>query len=487
MVEYPTSDNLALSIDELSVKFTDSTRPVLEQVSFSMRRGEAVGVTGPSGSGKSTLARAILKSLPMETTISGEIRYFPKRPQTLTKSGSLLGFARGSDLTYLPQEPWSALNPAMSLLAQFREALWALHPELAKKEILQRVKRAIGEVGLPFSEMELKKFPHEFSGGELQRVCVALSLLHEPRVLIADEPTSSLDTMSKSKVLDLIFASQKRLGNAVLLISHDTDEVFDRCQTVLEIRDRRLIHSTRPKPLHFQFQKSNRLERSRPIVVADDLGLSFETGSGPKVILQNISFELRPGEALGVTGESGSGKTTLARILVGLYKPTHGSLNVLGNDMVSGSLRKVDRAKIGMVFQDSSLSLNPSLSVASTLLDQVRAHYPLPARPIRRAAVESALELVGLPSDLAGKYPRNLSGGQRQRVNIARALMLEPELLIADEPTSSLDSENEQSILTLLHKLRQELGFALVLISHDPKVIANNTDRGIHIQSSSNR
>ena len=478
-----SNDSPVLIVTNLSVLYSGSKVPVIANLNLEVRAGETIGIIGVSGSGKTTLAKAILNSLHSSATISGSISYNPKRPLDLPAKGS--GFQRGSDVSLLAQEPWSSLNPAMSIKGQFREAILAHHPKMTRDEVVEKTQLSLSAVGLNIDVQKLKQYPKEFSGGQQQRICIALSLLHEPKLLIADEPTSSLDEAARKEILDLLFQKQSLIGNALILISHDSQEVFARCSKVYKLENGSLALAQKQIVSDLVLRPRERKPAGKLLVSAKNLGFSRLESRKPKAIFDGLSFELAKGQRLGVSGVSGAGKSTLAKVLTGLEKPTSGELMVLGKDLFSKQLERADRAKLALVFQDSGLSLNPRMTIEQILLDPLRSQNISLRGSERKEIVAKALSEVGLDASLAGSYPRFLSGGQRQRINIARSLMLQPELLIADEPASALDYENAHRVLSLLDSLQAENGFALVLISHDRELLEQYTDRVLEIENPS--
>jgi ABC-type glutathione transport system ATPase component len=469
-----------LRVTNLSVLYSGAPLPVIANLNLDVLAGETIGIIGVSGSGKTTLAKAILNSLPSSATASGSISYSPKRPLDL--SGKDSRFHKGSDVSLLAQEPWSSLNPAMSIKAQFRQAILAHHPKMGQDEVLEKTKFSLSAVGLDIDNAKLKHYPKEFSGGQQQRICIALSLLHEPKLLIADEPTSSLDQAARNAILNLLFQKQSLLGNAIVLISHDSSEVFSRCSKVYKLENGSLTLAE--KPVFSELAPSIRESpiAGQLLVSAKNLGFWRLEAGKPRTIFEGLNFDLAKGQRLGVSGVSGAGKSTLARVLTGLEKPGSGELMVLGKDLFSKKLDLKDRANLALVFQDSGLSLNPRMTVEQILLEPLRSQHVFLTKTEQKDKVATALADVGLNFALAESYPRFLSGGQRQRINIARSLMLSPELLIADEPASALDYGNAHRVLSLLDSLQAKNGFALLLISHDHKLLEQYTDRVLEIK-----
>jgi ABC-type glutathione transport system ATPase component len=469
-----------LRVSNLSVLYSGAPLPVIANLNLDVLAGETIGIIGVSGSGKTTLAKAILNSLPSSATVSGSINYSPKRQVDPSSSSSK--FRKGSDVSLLAQEPWSSLNPAMSIKGQFRQAILAHHPQISRSEISEKTRISLLAVGLDVDDEKLTHYPKEFSGGQQQRICIALSLLHEPKLLIADEPTSSLDQAARNEILNLLFEKQSLLGNAIVFISHDGQEVFSRCSKVYRLENGHLTQVQKPDFFELAPTFRQRTPAGQQLVSAKNLSFLRIESNRPRVIFEELNLELAKGQRLGLSGISGAGKSTLARVLTGLEKPSSGELMVLSKDLFTQRLQQADRAKLALVFQDSSLSLNPRMTVAQILLEPIWSQKHSLTKLESKNRVEKALAEVGLDHSLADSYPRFLSGGQRQRINIARALMLEPELLIADEPASALDYGNAHRVLSLLDSLQAANGFALLLISHDRNLLEQYTDRVLEIK-----
>lgn len=470
-----------VNLRNLSVGFGNSKSKVLNELNLAISQSETIGIVGPSGIGKTTLAKAILGSLPSSAWQSGEVSYRPKRrPASGSESFT---FRKGSDIALLAQEPWSALNPALSISRQFSEAILAHHPEQSKPEVLDKTRQSLSEVGLSLSDQRLRQYPGEFSGGEQQRICIALALLHEPKLLIADEPTSSLDEVNRLAILDLLFDRVRETQTALLLISHNETEVFARCDRAFRLAEGKLEPAT-SRQAQATIISPKAANRVAEILIKSE-ALEFAYPGSTEPLISELSFEIKSGDAVGIVGPSGCGKTTLARLITGLVQPSGGQLWVLGKNLSKQALTLSERRQLALVFQDSSLSLNPRMRVAQLLLEPLRSHGVKLSKPEAEDTVLRALAGVGLDASLANFFPRFLSGGQRQRVNIARALMLRPRLLIADEPTNSLDSESAERSLNLVRELQNQLGFGLVLISHDKSVIKQYTESVIELGDTS--
>lgn len=438
---------------------------ILDGVDMEIESGQAFGLVGESGSGKSTLAMALTRYLPHGSRLHASALRVAEH-DVLSLSDSQLRAYRRDAVGVVYQEPGRALNPTMTSGAQVAEAhrLQGVPNRLAR----QRTLDSLAEVGLAAPDALAARYPHELSGGEQQRVMIAMALAARPRLLILDEPTASLDRVSQEEVWRLIAGAQREVGFASLVISHDPSIIADRCDraALLEggvlspaVRARDLgARSPRPlarrresgRPSQPQARLGAGAPGSRPAVLATNLSKRY----GSQLVVDDVSFRIDRGETLGVVGASGSGKTTLGRILCGLV--THE-----GRVTVSGTHSP---APVQMVFQSPDASLNPRRSVAHTLRRAVTL--------LRGdTTVEELLETVGLPRDVMHKLPSQLSGGQKQRVAIARAFAGRSPLIVCDEPTSALDARSQEKILDLLVEMQERTGVAYLFISHDLSVI----------------
>ncbi|MCY1479619.1 Glutathione import ATP-binding protein GsiA [compost metagenome] len=462
--------------------------------------GELLCVVGESGSGKSTLGAAILRLLAPELKVDAGSLVFAGQ-DLLSLDERALTAIRGRDISLVSQEPLLALNPVQRVGAQIEESL-LLHTALKRGERRSRVLQLLAYVGLPDPERLRLAYPFQLSGGQRQRVAIAIALASEPRLLIADEATSALDAATRGQILTLLQRIQRDSGMAVLLITHDfavVDRVADRVlvmeagRVVEQGSSAQVLQAPRSEytrrlldaaVLHPRLARAPSSEA--PLLQVQRLSKRHWHRQGWRrhaiAALRDVALELRPGESLGIVGESGSGKSTLARTLLGLNRPDSGSIRLGGTELVGlndAGWRAV-RPQIQMVFQDPGASFNPRRRIGAALIAG-----PL-ALGIPRAEAEqrarTLLQRVGLPASAFDAYPHAFSGGQRQRIAIARALMLQPRVLVADECVSALDALVQAQVLDLLESLQRELGLALIFITHDLGVAARISDRLLVMQ-----
>ena len=477
-----------LAVRDLSVALPPGADRALavDGVSLTVSAGEIVCVVGESGSGKSVMAGAILGLLPRGLRPSGAIGF--EGADLLRATPAAMRAVRGARIGMVFQEPMTALNPVMRVGEQVAE-VFRVHG-LAPGN---RVAALLEAVGLPDPGRLLRAYPHTLSGGQRQRVVIAMALALEPALLIADEPTTALDVTTQKQVLALIRDVQRRRGMGVLFITHDFGVVAEIADRVAVMRHGVVVEQgaaadvlARPQHPYTQAliaavpgaSRTPRLPVTAPLLLRlTDVGRAFGTVQA----VDGVSLDIRRGETLGVVGESGSGKSTLARCVVGLVPADRGSIVYDGTELrgLSRAGWAPMRRRIGMVFQDPFASLNPRRTVGAIVAEGLRAHRV----PDLDARVAALLARVHLDPGAARRYPHEFSGGQRQRIGIARALALEPELLIADEPVSALDVSVQAGILALLEELRMELGLAMLFITHDLRVAAQVCDRVAVMQS----
>ena len=478
---------MTLSIEGLTVALPPGAdrAAAVENVSLTVSAGEIVCVVGESGSGKSVTAGAVMGLLPPGLRARGVIRF--EGQDLLRATPAQMRAVRGARIGMVFQEPMTALNPLMRVGEQIAEVLRVHGQAPGFGQLAGRVAPMLEAVGLPEPERMLRAYPHTLSGGQRQRVVIAMALALEPAILIADEPTTALDVTTQMQVLQLIRSIQRRRGMGVLFITHDfgvVAEIADRVAVMRQgvVVEQGLAADVLARPQHPYTQallaavpaasRTPRPTVTAPVLLRlQDVGRSY----GNRVAVDGVSLEVRRGETLGVVGESGSGKSTLARCVVNLVTPDRGSIVYDGTELVGLSRAGWAplRRRIGMVFQDPFASLNPRRRVGDIVAEGLRAHR-VPDRDRRVAAL---LALVQLDPGAAQRFPHEFSGGQRQRIGIARALALEPELLVADEPVSALDVSVQAGILALLERLRTELGLAMLFITHDLRVAAQVCDR----------
>jgi peptide/nickel transport system ATP-binding protein len=487
-----------LTIDRLSVRLpAGADRPfALEEVSFSVAANEIVCVVGESASGKSMTANAIMRLLPGGVAISGgEVLFEGKNLAEIDEAE--MRRVRGAGIAMIFQEPMTALNPLRSIGDQIGE-MFSIHTDLTKAEIRARVLALLEEVRIPDPKLAARAYPHELSGGQRQRAMIAMALALDPKVLIADEPTTALDVTTQAQILALIRDLQQRKGTAVMFITHDfgvVAEVADRVVVMQQGRvaeqgsaDRILHHPQHPYTQQLMAAVP-RLTAPPPrklsgnsILTVENLSKTYRTGGflgrGARVThaVKNVSLALPKGGTLGIVGESGSGKSTLARCLLRLIDPDAGAIVLDGKDLAKlpADGMRAETQNIQMVFQDPFASLNPRRK-AGELVAQGPIVHGVP-RVQALAQARELFELIGLEPVAADRFPHEFSGGQRQRIGLARALALKPKVLIADEPVSALDVSVQAQVLALLADLRARLDLSIVFITHDLRVAAQICD-----------
>ena len=480
-----------LAVESLSVALPPGgDRPhAVGGVSFTLDPGEILCIVGESGSGKSVSAGAIMGLLPRALPVTAGRIEFEGR-NLLQASASEMRHLRGARLGMIFQEPMTALNPLMRVGDQIAEVM-----QVHGVAVGRRVTGLLEAVHLPDPARILRSYPHRLSGGQRQRVMIAMALALEPAILIADEPTTALDVTTQMQILRLIREIQSRRGTGVLFITHDFGVVAEIADRVAVMQRGRIVEQgparqllDSPRHPYTQALIAAVPHRARaprppvagePLLVLDNVGKTYGGGwrrTGTAAVA-NASLEIRRGETLGLVGESGSGKSTLARCVVNLVQADSGTIRFAGTD-----LRSLSRAgwapfrkRIQMVFQDPFASLNPRRRVADIIAEGPVANG-MPRREARARAAE-LLRLVQLDPGGGARFPHEFSGGQRQRIGIARALAMEPDLLIADEPVSALDVSVQAEILRLLEELRERLTLSMLFITHDLRVAAQVCDR----------
>jgi len=472
--------------------------PAAKDISYVVRPGEVLAIVGESGSGKSVSSMSLLGLLPKNGRSSGSARL--NGVEMIGATQSVLRHARGKKIAVIFQEPMTALNPVYTIGFQIVEALrvhFPLTPSAAKERALE----LLALVEMPDPKKAFDSYPHQLSGGQRQRAMIAQSLSCDPDMLIADEPTTALDVTIQAEILELLRNLHQRLNSAIVIITHDMGVVADIASNVIVMKDggiveRGTVHDifTAPKEAYTQ-----QLLASVPHLGTGEAlhTVTHDRTEQPALSLKNVdieypkrgrvpafkavndaSFDIYPGEIVGVVGESGSGKTTVARAVVGLIPVAAGTMTVAGQDMsnvTSQQLRAI-RRNIGIVFQDPGSSLNPRWPIGQSIGEPMLLTGEFDKGAIN-SRVEELLDQVELPRSFRNRYPNELSGGQRQRVGIARALALRPSLLVADEPTSALDVSVQARVLDLLQELQKDLEFACLFVSHDLAVVDLLADR----------
>ncbi|WP_439595363.1 ABC transporter ATP-binding protein [Falsiroseomonas sp.] len=487
-----------LAIQGLTVALPQGAdRPhALDRVSLDLHAGEILCVVGESGSGKSMTAGAVMRLLPPGVVITGGSVIFEGQDLATAEEGTMRRL-RGARIAMIFQEPMTALNPLRRIGDQIGE-MFRIHTALPQAEIAARVLALLAEVHIPEPAQAARAYPHELSGGQRQRAMIAMALALDPKVLIADEPTTALDVTTQAQILHLIKDLQRRKGTTVLFITHDFGVVAEIADRVA-VMQHGLVVEEGPAaqvlnaPRHAYTQsliaavppltaRAPRAISAEPILVMRDLRKTYRTGGflgrGGRVTqaVRGVTLTLPKGATLGIVGESGSGKSTLARCLVRLVEPEAGSVSLGDLDLTSLSRAQMRREahRIQMVFQDPYGSLNPRRRAGELVAQGPMIHGSPRAEALRRA--KELFALVGLDPAATERFPHEFSGGQRQRIGLARALAMEPEVLVADEPVSALDVSVQAQVLRLLAELRERLGLSLVFITHDLRVAAQVCD-----------
>jgi len=505
----------AASVRNLTVTFATDADPVVavNGITLDVHAGEVLAIVGESGSGKTVTANALLGLLPETATLSGALIVRGREggeTDIVHATHAQLRDARGRDAAMVFQEPSTALNPVFTVGFQIAEGLRA-HHRIPKREAMRRAVDIMRRVGIPDPETRVNDYPHQFSGGQKQRIVIAMALVLDAGLIIADEPTTALDVTVQAEILDLLRTARDEFGATVVLITHNMGVVADLADRVVVMYQGDIVEQAPVRELfaapreeytkkllaavpHVGRGKSAR-QAAEPgsaeavpttapedaLVVAKGLQIAYPGRFGrPGVVaVKGVDLWIAPGEVLGLVGESGSGKTTIGRAIVGLTQVVGGSLKVLGHEMRGTSMRALKRLRpdIGFVFQDPATSFNPLLTIAECVAEPLVVHGRASDPRAARGRVDALLDAVHLPTSYGDRYPHELSGGQRQRASLARAIALEPKLLIADEPTSALDVSVQARVLELFSELQERLGFACLFISHDLAVIDEVADR----------
>jgi peptide/nickel transport system ATP-binding protein len=492
------SADAILMLDRLGVRLPKGAdrAHALSEVSLSVVSNEILCVVGESGSGKSMMANAIMRLLPNEVAIDGGRMMFEGR-DLCAASAAEMRQVRGAGIAMIFQEPMTALNPLRTIGDQIGE-MFSIHTSLSKADIKAKVLALLADVHIPDPNSAAKAYPHELSGGQRQRAMIAMALALDPKLLIADEPTTALDVTTQAQILKLIRDLQQRRRTAVLFITHDFGVVADIADRVVVMQHGVIVEQGSASavlnaPQHAYTKQliaavpplkapPPRKLRDENILTVSGVSKTYRTGGflgrGARVTaaVKNVSLNLPKGATLGIVGESGSGKSTLARCIVRLIDPDTGAILLSGKDWATMSRENVRRETrhIQMVFQDPFASLNPRRKGAELVAQGPIAHGAPRATAIAEA--RELFALVGLDPSAGDRFPHEFSGGQRQRIGLARALALKPDVLVADEPVSALDVSVQAQVLKLLADLRQRLGLSIVFITHDLRVAAQICD-----------
>lgn len=501
-----------LQVRDLGVDFyVDGTwYPAATGISYDVRPGEVLAIVGESGSGKTQSSMALMGLLPPNGRARGSAVIGDR--ELIGMPAHKLRRIRGKEIAMIFQEPMTALNPVFTIGFQIIETL-RTHFEMGPADARVRALELLRLVEIPNPETRIDAYPHQLSGGQRQRAMIAQALACDPKLLIADEPTTALDVTVQAEILKLMRDLRSRIDSGIVLITHDMGVVADMADTMIVMKDGKVVEQGEARQL---FANPQHPYTIKLLDAVPHLGRSAEaepsaTSATPvedapaapvsdrAVVLEakqmvieypgrrrtpafravdGVDLTIRAGEVVGLVGESGSGKTTIGRAIVGLQPVTGGSLRIVGQDMVGASTADLKplRTKVGMVFQDPGSSLNPRLPIGESIAEPLLLHRNLKGAAMSKA-VETLLDQVQLPRAMRNRYPHELSGGQRQRVGIARSLALEPQLLVADEPTSALDVSVQATVLALFQDLQREHGFACLFISHDLAVVEMLADR----------
>ena len=526
-----------LEVTNLSVDFGVDKEwvPAAIGLTYDVKAGEVLAIVGESGSGKSASSMALLGLLPANSRATGSVKLNGR--EILGLSSARLRQVRGKDVAVIFQEPMTAMNPVYTIGFQIVETL-RLHYAISPSEAKKRALRLLELVELPDPEKAFRSYPHQLSGGQRQRAMIAQSLSCDPKLLIADEPTTALDVTVQAEILDLMRNLRNKLDSAIVLITHDMGVVADLADKIAVMRRGRIVEAgtameifNNPRHEYTQAllaavphlggrpEDGTEVDLTAALAAATGVSLSIdetelqrrerenaealaqsrhESAKGDPVLqLTNVAIEypkqgrvpafraveganlsIYPGQVVGLVGESGSGKTTIGRAAVGLLPVAEGSLQVVGHEIAGARPRQLHalRRHVGMVFQDPSSSLNPRLPIGESIGEPMYLAGVAKGAALQRK-IEALLDQVELPRAYRNRYPHELSGGQKQRVGIARALSLEPKLMVADEPTSALDVSVQATVLDLFQNLQQELGFACLFVTHDLAVIDVLADR----------
>ncbi|MDR6099962.1 peptide/nickel transport system ATP-binding protein [Agrobacterium larrymoorei] len=478
-----------LKVEELSVSY--GRQEVVHHVGFEILQGESLALIGESGSGKSTIAKAVLRLLPNGASASGRVLF--EKENILGLSERRFRPLRGRDIGFVPQDPANALNPVRTIGSQAQEAA-ALSDQADPAARKSLILDTLAKVGLDNPQRVFESYPHQLSGGMLQRVLIALAILPRPSLLVADEPTSALDVTVQKRILDLLSRLKEDLNISILLITHDLAIAGERAESLIVLKNgaveeagrtsavfssptssyARKLHGDVPalNPSRYATLRDPGFDRlgdkGKTKISVNGVTKRFSVDGKILTAVDNISFSVAAGTTHALVGESGSGKTTTIRLLLGLDEPEAGSISVAGEQVGSrdvSSLRSVWR-HLQLVYQNPFTSLDPTWKVEQ-LVREPLDRFQIGTREERAAAVRQALADVGLSEHLLQRKPSALSGGQRQRVAIARALVLKPDVIVLDEPTSALDVSVQADIVEVLLSLQAKLGLTYVFVSHD--------------------
>ena len=492
-------DNGLLQVRDLAVSF--GSTPVVDKISFEIRPGETFALVGESGSGKSITALSVLRLLPNAATMqAGSVRLQDDELTLIPE----IDFCklRGRRIGLIFQDPMSSLNPVMSIGEQIAEVL-NIHFQLSKDEVRQRVLELLQQVEIPNPERRINEYPHQLSGGQRQRVMIAIALAGKPDLLIADEPTTALDVTIQAQILDLLKNLQQQTGMALWLISHDLALVSNIADRIAVMQNGKIVETANTTEFFQQAKHPYSLKllaalpkmesclgkqsQSTPALLSVEnfkVYYPIKKGIFKRIVgyikaVDGVDFELRSGSTLALVGESGCGKTSLGKGLLNLISSEAGRVLFNGVDLtqLTGEDLRRNRAEIQIIFQDPFAAMNPRLLVGDIIAEGISALHPDVTSEEKQHRVATLLSQVDLPAESALRYPHEFSGGQRQRICIARALAVQPKLIICDEPTSALDVSVQAQIIELLKNLQRQQGLSYLLITHNLGVVAEMADQ----------
>lgn len=501
--------NPLLSIRDLHVDFQthDGLVEAVQGVNCDILPGECLGIVGESGSGKSQTFLAAMGLLHRNGTARGTVDF--QGADLLAMDSKALNQIRGRAISMIFQDPLTSLTPHLKIGMQMREVL-KTHQQMSGTDADAKCLEWLQRVHIPLASQRLRQYPHELSGGMRQRVMIAMAMLCDPKLLIADEPTTALDVTIQAEILDLMDELRRDHGTAIALITHDMGVVARMCDRIQVMRHGRYVEEGSADDIFYTPQndytkmlleamprldgKSGSDRQIKPyqprleqtdFLEVDDLKVHFQISSGffakPALLraVDGVSFALRPGETIGIVGESGSGKSTLARAVLQLIPPTFGAVTWLGSNLTALDRQsmKQKRKDLQIVFQDPMASLNPAMTIGDSIMEPLRIFQRDATKADRKALIAAQMERVGLEPAMINRYPHELSGGQNQRVGIARATILKPKLVICDEAVSALDVSIQAQILELLGGLQAESDLSYLFISHDLSVVREISHR----------
>ncbi|WP_394162340.1 ABC transporter ATP-binding protein [Galactobacter valiniphilus] len=507
--ESATHGEVVLDIRDLKVAFAagDTAKLAVKGLDLQVKAGEVVALVGESGSGKSVTSLSTMGLLPPNAMVSGSVEVTGH--QVIGLPEERMRKLRATEIAMVFQEPMTALNPVLTVEQQLTEAL-ETHNLAFGQAARDRAISLLERVGIPDAAKRIKQYPHQFSGGQRQRIVIAMALTCEPKVIIADEPTTALDVTVQADVLDLLRELKDDLGVGILLITHNMGVVADMADRVSvmfmgDLVEEGTVQDILYRPQHPYTQallaavprltdvalthddEAGRLEAERVaaaaaahrevVLSAKNIAIDYKVKSGVFRAAEGVSFDVAAGETTALVGESGSGKSTVAKAVLGLLPTAEGELRVQGRDLsrLRGKEAKLARRAIGVVFQDPAASLDPRFPIGDCIMEPMVVHK-VGSKADRVARAKELLAAVKLPADVLNRYPHELSGGQKQRVGIARALVLDPTVLIADEPTSALDVSVQATVLEMLKEIQADFGFACLFVSHDLAVVDHLAD-----------